>query len=97
LSSSRLSCLFLGPNKNGIGFVLRVRTTCEISNNMTFQLVPPHDHRRNIVCITVKLVHTIMRVFYSHSFAFWCACNTRGVANGGMFCHMWNVCQKGTT
>ncbi len=41
--------------------------------------------------ITVKLVHKIMRVFYSHSFVVQsfvvrCACDTLGVANGGIFC-----------
>ncbi len=41
-----------------------------------------------LLCITVKLVHKIMRVFYSHCFAFRYACDTQCVASGGMFCHM---------
>jgi len=47
-----------------------------------------------LLCITVKLVHKIMRAFYSHCFAFRYACDTQCVAGGGMFCHMWTVCQK---
>ena len=48
-----------------------------------------------LLCITtVKLVHKIMRVFYSHCFAFQYACNTQCVASGGMFCHVSSVCQK---
>ena len=43
-----------------------------------------------LLCITVKLVHKIMRVFYSHCFVFRCACDTRGVA----ICHVLTVCQK---
>ena len=35
---------------------------------------------------TVKLVHKIMRVFYSHCFAFRYACYTQCVTSGGMFC-----------
>ena len=38
-----------------------------------------------LLCITVKLVHKIMRVFYSHCFAFRYACDTQCVASGGMF------------
>ncbi len=41
-----------------------------------------------LLCITVKLVHKIMRVFYSQCFAFQYACDTLCVAGGGMFCHM---------
>ena len=47
-----------------------------------------------LLCITVKLVHKIMRVVYAHCFAFQYACNTQCVAGGGMFCHIWDVCQK---
>ncbi len=41
-----------------------------------------------LLCITVKLVHKIMRVFYSHCFAFRYACDAQCIAGGGMFCHM---------
>ena len=47
-----------------------------------------------LLCITVELVHKIMRVVYSHCFAFQYACDTQCVASGGMFCHMQSVCQK---
>jgi len=41
-----------------------------------------------LLCITVKLEHKIMRVFYSHCFAFRHACDAQCIAGGGMFCHM---------